>query len=206
MEQNYEADETISVILCLPNSGEQICSIDSNESIVESIAKILSMKTDQITVFFEDNCVSIEHKLKDCCILQNSRLTVNFITVININQVFRCVRLQIPIPFTRSFARSGREPREAFYCLCIMYLGEEYFIGVTQYTVIDDDTLEPTGIKYFKYSTYYTNSQNFGVCLDLDKDEVLSDPGLLTFLDTLKDGGSKSKEIWTNEFELIQVE
>ena len=216
MEQNYEAGktietiETIDVILCLPNSREQFCSIDSNKSIVETIADKLSMNPDQIIVYSEDSHIQIYYELADCCILPDSRLTVNFITVI-IKNVFTCKKIQIQqaehgIPIGRSFAQSGREPNESFYCLCIMYLGEEYFIGVTQYTVIDHDTFKPTGTKYFEYSTDYTNSQYWGVRLDLDKDAVLSDPSLLTFLDTLKDGGSKSKEIWTNEFELIQVE
>jgi len=205
-----EQVKTISVILRLPNSREQKCSIDSNKSIVETIAEELSMKPGQIIVYFEDSHIEIYHVLADCCILPDSRLTVNFITV-NIKTVFTCKKIQIQqvehgIPIGRSFAQSGREPKESFYCLCIMYLGEEYFIGVTQYTVIDHDTFIPTGTKYFEYSTDYTNSQYWGVRLDLDKDAVLNDPSLLTFLNTLKDVGSKSKESWAKEFKLTQVE
>lgn len=211
MESNYAENKKMTVILKLPDGREQNCSIDFNESIVETIAEILSKAPGQIRLYFEDSLISIEHKLEDCCILSYSRLNVEFVKVVIIKDVFTCRRIQIQqvdhgIPIARCYAQSGREPNESFYCLCIMYLGEEYFIGVRQYTVIDHDTLKPTGIKYFEYSTYYTNSHYFGVSLDLDKDEVLSDPNLLTFLATLKDDGSKSKEIWVKEFKLIPVE
>ena len=211
MEANYEAHKTRTVILNFPDDREQHCSINFNESIVETIAEILSKAPGQIRLYFEDSLISIEHKLEDCCIQEYSRLNVEFVKVVIIKDVFTCRRIQIQqvdhgIPIARCYAQSGREPNESFYCLCIMYLGEEYFIGVRQYTVIDHDTFKPTGIKYFEYSTYHTNSQYWGFRLDLDKDKVLSDPGLLTFLATLKDDGSKSKEIWAKEFELIPVE
>jgi len=198
MEEEYiEEIDYVLVVLVIAGS-ERLEYLHKDRSVVESVAMILDELPSCITVFIDNNLVEPHLTLSNCDFGRGGRMTVNILPKPKVNRTFsRRLKYNRNIPIPRTNARNGHEPiiliTESNFIVEIIWGVETFYIHVTQYNEI------ATGNIRFEYANPENGSSIYS---SLNENELINDPGLITYLRTLE-YGVLTKEFWSENYDLF---
>ena len=192
--------ECINLIICM-NSGERIYRFPSNECLVTAIARELSLDSQQITVSFEDNYIEFGLTPLNCCIVENSRLTVTITKKVHVNKAFNFLKRNGCI--WRTDADSGYIPPPGTLSQCIISCShdntEPSYVGIDVFTGDEINNRAPY-VRYYTPKNARSSELPFGHpnIMELENDSKLE-----TFIKNNK--GNLSWNAWNERCTLIPV-